>query len=380
MTDAADPASSAPEPPELIVRSGELICYRLIDLGDEVLLDEAEQALLGGEQARRLSLSRTLASALVFKAPPLDVLLPSRVLKLPDGAEVEAKVTARFFDIGIASVRFKLPIEPETPLAALIPRLAQLYEFPALDEECRRAVELLRPSLGDAIKGSPATEEIEPYTVVFVRSFAGDPTAREVLAQRQTLARLLLGEASDEPLAESELETVDRFSFSYFQSDLAVVDWDGALLLEPKGNKDVADVLEFACAQTVGLRGYDALIDRELEDFYDIVLAQGSWSLISSPYAALAKRVQERWLDATEFTDRTNNALKVVADLYLARVYKAALERSRIAEWQAAISQKQARIAQVYEFLKDEVDARRATFLEVSIVALILIEIVLAML
>ncbi|MCA8924741.1 MAG: hypothetical protein KDD82_23205 [Planctomycetes bacterium] len=365
---------------DLVVRDGELICYRLIDLGDEVLLDEAEQALLGGEEARRITLSRTLASALVFKARPLDVLLPSRVVRLPDGSEAEARVTARFFDIGIASVRFVLPIPPETRLADLTPLLSKLYEHPELDAEGRRAIELLRPSLGEAIRGEPACEEIEPYTVVFVRSFVGDPSARQVLAHRQVLAKLLLGEVSPLPLAESELDAIDRFSFSYFDNDLAVVDWDGALVLEPQGNREVTDVLEFACAQTVGLRGYDALIDRELEHFYDHVQAAGGFSarsLLWSPYATLAKRVQERWLDATEFTDRTENALKVVADLYLARVYRAALERSRVAEWQAAITKKQARIAQVYEFLKGEVDSRRATFLEVAIVVLILVEILL---
>ena len=379
LSDSSEP-SPEESPSDLVVRSGEIVCYRLIDVGDEVLLDEAEAALRGGEQARRLTFSRTHASALVFKAPPLDVLLPSRSVRLGDGREVEVRVTARFFDIGIASVRFVLPIEANTPLAGLTPLLSELYELPALDDEGRLAIELLRPSLGGAIRGEPATDQLEPYTVVFVRAFAGQPLARDVLTHRQVLAKLLLGEVSPRPLAESELEVIDRFSFSYFENDLAVIDWDGALVLEPQGNRDVADVLEFACAQTVGLRGYDALIDRELEHFYEHVQQAHGFSplaLVWSPYAGLAKRIQERWLEVTEFTDRTNNALKVVADLYLARVYHAALERSRVPVWQAAITQKQARIAQVYDFLRGEVESRRTTFLEVAIVTLILVEILL---
>jgi hypothetical protein len=85
-----------------------------------------------------------------------------------------------------------------------------------------------------------------------------------------------------------------------------------------------------------------------------------------------------RIVELTEFTERVDNALKIIGDFYLARVYEGAVRRFRINNWRASIDGKQALVAQAYELIKGEMEARRSTFLELVVIALIFAEVALA--
>ncbi|HSY23934.1 MAG TPA: hypothetical protein VK841_17520, partial [Polyangiaceae bacterium] len=74
-----------------------------------------------------------------------------------------------------------------------------------------------------------------------------------------------------------------------------------------------------------------------------------------------------------------DNALKVVGDFYLARVYESAVRRFRIRAWQASIDAKQGLLAQAYGLIRGEVEARRSTVLELVVIVLIVVEVVLAL-
>ena len=78
-------------------------------------------------------------------------------------------------------------------------------------------------------------------------------------------------------------------------------------------------------------------------------------------------------IELSEFIERVDNSLVIVADVYLGRVYEAAVRQLRIAEWQVQVSRKQQLLAQTYGLLKGEVDTGRALTLEVMVVILILL-------
>ncbi len=82
----------------------------------------------------------------------------------------------------------------------------------------------------------------------------------------------------------------------------------------------------------------------------------------------------------TELTERVDNALQVTEDVYLARVYAAALDLFRVPTVTAAVHRKLAIVRDTYAALYDEASGIRAELLEVAIVVLILIELVLAVL
>jgi uncharacterized Rmd1/YagE family protein len=74
------------------------------------------------------------------------------------------------------------------------------------------------------------------------------------------------------------------------------------------------------------------------------------------------------------------NALKLTDDVYLARVYSAALEIFRARAWRAGIDRKLSIVRETYEMLNGESQAARAEALEIIIVLLIVGELVLGIL
>ena len=82
--------------------------------------------------------------------------------------------------------------------------------------------------------------------------------------------------------------------------------------------------------------------------------------------------------EVTELTERVDNALQVTEDVYLARIYTAALELFRVPTVNAAVDRKLSIIRDTYTALYDEAASSRSGLLEVIIVVMIAVEIVLA--
>jgi len=261
-----------------------------------------------------------------------------------------------------------------------VPLCDELHDTAALTEHAREALAELLPSLEKAISGKHTWNGFETYTILFVERLEGSPSVPDVLAAPE-LAKVLIGERSDRALAPTERADVLKHAHSYLEDDLVVVDWNSAFVLEPSGSRDVPDVLEIATAQLLELRYYDALFDRELDRTYgevEVARRRGQW-MFGARYTSLARDVRQRLVELSELTERIGNAVKLLGDFYLARVYVGALQRFQIKSWEEAVLRKQRLLTQVYDLLKGEVDTRRATLLEVTVVVLILLEIVLAL-
>ena len=83
--------------------------------------------------------------------------------------------------------------------------------------------------------------------------------------------------------------------------------------------------------------------------------------------------------DTTDIVERVENAFKVTEDVYLARIYLAALEIFRGAAWRHGIDRKLAILRDTYGMLNAESQAARGEALELAIVLLIVGEIVLSL-
>jgi hypothetical protein len=193
------------------------------------------------------------------------------------------------------------------------------------------------------------------------------------------IARLLVGEVK--PLSEGARREVISSRFSYFEEDLTVLSWNAALVVEPvPEDADVQYVLEFANAQLLELRYYDALLDKELPRTYDeIAAARGRFHLIGRRFSRLLTILQTRVADATEAVERVENSLKVTDDVFLARVYGAALDIFRVGVWRRGIDRKVAIVRDAYTMLNAEAQARRGEVMELIVIALIALEILLAL-
>jgi uncharacterized Rmd1/YagE family protein len=88
--------------------------------------------------------------------------------------------------------------------------------------------------------------------------------------------------------------------------------------------------------------------------------------------------LQTRLADVTEIIERVENALKVTDDVYLARIYAAALALFREDAWRVGLERKLRILREAYSMLHSEMQATRSEALEVAIVLLILFEVVMS--
>jgi len=189
------------------------------------------------------------------------------------------------------------------------------------------------------------------------------------------------GPVGGAPLAAGGPHQRRRNAYSYLQDDLAVVDWNSAFLLEPSGVNDIPDLLEFATAHLLELRYHDALLDRELHAIYDeIDAARGPPSVFTRRYGRVQRRTAALLVELSEVIERLENAVKIVGDFYLARLYQSGVRRFRLPAWQESVLRKQRLLAGVNDLMKAAADRRRGELLELTVVLLILWEVLYALL
>ncbi len=362
----------------LHIQAGALIAHRLLDVADAIDLAHAETLWLShaGRESRRTRLSTVSANELDFGVPPVLLTLPELSIHI-DGQAMRAEMTARLHDFGAIVIALRVDAS-ELSWDEFVQRCNALDRATAPQtlwhQVLREVLDVIQPALQ-----RPTSEHLEEdYLFAVVDRFQQPMTAAQIQSQAD-LAALLSGETR--PLSPQEAAELTRQAFSYFADDLVVVTWDRAFIHEPRRDSDVIDIIEVANAQLLEMRYYDELLDAELTTMYDLVAnARGGLSLLASRRAArLARRLYGLVAEITGLTEKVENSLQVTEDVYLARVYGAALDLFRVPKLSAAVDRKLAIIRDTYTALYDEASARRAELLELAIVLLIVFEIVLAL-
>ncbi len=373
------------------VAAGAIIAYRLFELAYAIDLARAEALWAASARsgrarsASRSHLSATPPKAVAFGVPPLVLTLDPIPLEL-NGICVQAGATARLYDFGVVSFALRVPasdlawddfVTQTNALDRLVGSGTTTGIWEQLLAQVRAALAgaMNRPEAAALDKEYALDED---YLIGLVTAFAGHPTAAE-LQQSIDLAPLLSGETR--ALSDGARADLTRQRFSYYTDDLVVVTWDRAFIYEPRGDSDVMDVIEVANAQLLEMRYYDELLDAELPRMYDQVeAARRTRALFAARrFANLARRFYTLVAEVTELTEKVDNALQVTEDVYLARIYTAALELFRVRLVSAAVERKLAIIRDTYIALYDEASSRRAELMELLITALIAGEIVLAL-
>ena len=372
-----EPISTA----DLTVRAGAIVALRLFDIAYTIDLAKVEAiwAARSNASSRRGRLSTTPEKAVAFGVPPVAIELESVELDL-GGTRVRVETSARFYDFGAVALAVRVPIADVRwrDFVSTAQSLDEAIGPAAAGAFWLSLLERVREIVAPALVRPAVTALEEDYLLAIVEQFDAPLTAAE-LAERIDLVPLLSGERR--ALSDSARRDLLRQSFSYYVDDLVVLTWDRAFIYEPRGDSDVIDVLEVANAQLLELRYYDELLDDELPAMYDRVeAARATTSLLAARrFAELARRLYTLVAEVTELTEKVDNALQVTEDVYLARVYSAALELFRVPRLGAAVDRKLAIIRDTYTALYDEASDSRAELLEIAIIVLIMIEIALAL-
>ena len=368
-----------PEVPEPHVH-GETIVYRLFDVGYAIHLDRASE-LLSSSAPERLRPVRGEALAIQIPNPPLTIGLGTETITLA-GERREAEISARIFDFGVVSMRARIVSPTGVPWSRFAAQGADAQSISNWSEALTRSLGPLISRIAPAIeKGgqAPVTEDYVVFRVSRLEDASGARVSPETLRD-EDIARLLLGEPR--PLSGAARRELLSQRFTYFEDDLAVLTWSSALVVEPVAeDTDVQYVLEFANAQLLELRFYDAVLDDEMPHIYTrIGEARRGFHLLGRRFSRLLADLQTRVTDATELVERVENSLKVTDDVFLARIYAGALELFRGRTWRNGIDRKVTIIRETYVMLNAESQSRRSEVLEIIIVLLIAFEIALALL
>ena len=366
-------------PADRLTVEGGVIAYRLHDVGYELHLDRAFE-LLAPEAPERARPARDEAKALLIKNPPLTLVLGTETLNTSIGA-VTAEVSARLYDFGVLSVRLATRCGAPLPWPAYAGFASSVERCPdretALARHLDTLLQRLRPAI-DRPQLSPVSEDYLILRLDRVAERGGGPVGTGRLRD-EDLAALVLDESRE--LSRFARRELIPHRLSYYADDLAVVAWERARVIEPDAqNADIEYVLEFANAQLLELRVYDDLLDAELPRIYTRIAHARAriGHRYRRRYADLLNEIQTRVADVTEVVERTENAFRVTDDVYLARVYSAALDVFRGRSWRAGVDRKLEIIRQTYSMLNAESQSARAEILELSIIVLIVAEIILA--
>ena len=365
----------------LEVRSGHIVVLRLFDIAYAIDLRRVEEvwARYAGTASSRSRLQATPAKAVAFGVPPVTFNFDPIPLQM-GALAATAAVTVRVYDFGVVALSLRVPAV-DISWADFSALLNSMDAHVGADGDSRLWDGLLarvRTLLAEALIRPAESAIEEDYIIGTVHAFSEHP-APGALQNQVDLVPLLSGE--QRPLSDGARRDLLRQSFSYYTDDLVVVTWDRAFIYEPRGDSDVADVLEVANAQLLEMRYSDELLDDELPRMYKLVQSTRSTLNILLPrrYADLARQLYTLVAEVTELTEKVDNALQVTEDVYLARIYTSALDLFRVRTVSAAVDRKLAIIRDTYAALYDEANSSRAGLMELLIIALIAVELVLAL-
>ncbi|MEO5987534.1 MAG: hypothetical protein ABIU54_06695 [Candidatus Eisenbacteria bacterium] len=360
---------------------GRIFVYRQYDVGHAVDLARTCE-LLATSSPDRSGHSSGGAQASQIAVVPVTVPLPSEPHKVGTRL-LPSTCSARIFDFAVVSLRIELQLPADMPWSEFADsgnRVDLVRDLaPVLDGHLKTLIEQIGPAIKRA-QLAPVTEDYVVFRIDALRDGVGHPLDTNRLVD-QDMVLLLLDE--HRPLAPEALHELLPHRFSYFADDLALLTWNNALVVEPDAkNSSVQDVLEFANAQLLELRVYDAILDLELPKMVArINAARGrSGYRVGRRFAPLLGQLQSLVGNASETVERIENSLRVTDDVYLARIYAAALEVFRGRAWRTGIDRKLATLRETYKMLNLEAQAARSEVLELTVVGLILVELVLAVL
>jgi len=178
------------------------------------------------------------------------------------------------------------------------------------------------------------------------------------------------------PLSEGEEREVLSSSLSYYPTDLLVVGWLAAIVYDtPEGAAPLIQLLEYANTQLLEYRRYDEILTGVLKDAYAALERRGGifsrWRL-----AGDAEQLNRLRLDVVELTERADNAIKFLSDMFYARAYRLAAAKVGANDYRALVDQKLRTAEELYEFMVNEFREARSFFLEVAVIIILIIELV----
>ncbi|HEX4537345.1 MAG TPA: hypothetical protein VH140_10390 [Candidatus Acidoferrum sp.] len=351
---------------------GEFRILFLYEVAEAIRLDLLRPLLEPGGAQPVIGLTPPIPHYLHFERSPVVEAIHPMVLKA--GEHIEGKTN--YYDYGVVSIELELPFECDD-WGALVQRSSRWIGATELES---RATELLSASLKHATSALIKPYDTwlkEDYYVVQLREIRGvdghNLASEELLASHgPEIAQLVRGESA--LLSDAERQEVLQSSISYSHTDLLVVGWGGALVY---GSSEVAattiQLLEYANTQLLEFRYYDTLLTGLLDEVYRSLERQGglltAWRLSRE-----AARLNTIRLDVMELTEKVDNAVKFLSDMFYARLYNLIAAKVGVPDYRGLVDQKLRTAGELYRFMVDQFNQTRSFVLELAVVIILIVD------
>jgi hypothetical protein len=353
------------------IESGSVTAFFLYDIAESIQLEQVRSQAGGAARDSRFTTKIAAPVYVQYKPPP--IALSGEVVGVREVQGFAASF--KIYEYGVISVALTLDFRGEWN--ELVNFAGSVLASGQLEAGARRGVDKVVERIGHAAVGLRTSYLAEDYYVFGVRALNPPLDAIALRAQHgDDIVQLLRSERRR--LSTEERDEVLRHRLSYLADDLFVVTWQAAFVYDAEDLDAALEILEFANSQLLQYRYYDDLLDKELTGIYAQV-QRTRWrdALVGGRYTTAAHRLHSLFIDVNEITDRTQNALKMVGDIYAARMFQLASQRIGVESWRLAVEEKLRTLDSIYRFVVEEMNIARGHFLELTIIGILLFELAL---
>jgi hypothetical protein len=386
-TDLSRDLSAAVRQPEIAPKAplrGSVLVLIQFDVCEEIRLDELRKIV--GARTAEASFKHQAPSYVQYQRPPVEESLDPVVLE--NGERLAGEI--KYYDYGVVSLEFELPFSGTwDDLIQLSCRWTSDTNFEAVASRiARQKLERAAPALVKPYALEPQNSPWlqEDYFIFHLREISLEqktpgetnaaPSANDLLATHgDQISQVVRGETA--LLSEGERQEILGSRISYYPNDLAVIGWNAAFIYDtPAGAETAIQLLQYANSQLLEFRHYDELMTHELENVYDFLDAGGTglWSRWRT--ARAAAKLHTVLLDVNELTERADNAIKFLSDMFSARLYKLCAQKVGVPDYKDLVKEKLQTAEDLYRFMVEQFNQSRAFILELMVVVILIIELV----
>jgi hypothetical protein len=353
---------------------GSFLALVLYDVAEQIRLDTL-RSLSGMEAAHREPVFKHPVPDYVrFERPP--VVENLGLVPMNNGEQFQASI--KYFEYGVVSVELKLDFEHGwDDLVLLSSRLLAEPEFERHTSEIvRRCLERVRSALVD-----PYEHWLdEDYYIIQVKE-AQDDHGQPLTAMGDA-SRTRPGSGPDRSRRRIAAGPIGRTKPCRGRlPTIPLTCWllDGSrhsyTIRRRVRPPPTIQLLEYANTQLLEFRHYDEVLTRGLNNVYRMLGHRGRF-LRRWKMAEEAERLNAMRLDVRELTERTDNAIKFLSDMFYARAYRMAANRVGVPDYRNLVDQKLKIAGELYEVMVNEFHQARAVVLEAMVVAILVIELI----
>ena len=353
------------------IAAGMVHAFYLFDVAQSIDLEHLRTAL--GSAAQRAALQDKAAGPprVRYIQPPVIVDGEAVGIGELDGFRVRVK----FYDYGVVSLMLSRPYAGDWP--GLVGLGQDLIESEPLEQHASEACRVVVERVGSSLTGLRPTFLDEDYLAFVVNALDPPLSAEEVVERHGTdIAQLLRGERP--ALSRQEREEVLRHRISYLADDLVVPAYNAAFVYDsPTASQATIEVLELVNSQLLEFRYHDEALESELGRIYTSLQRPSGFDLFGRRAGRAARRLHSLFIDVNELTDRLENAVKMVGDMYAARLSSLAAARLGLDAWKRNVEDKLETLDDIYRFAVEQRGVSHGNILELIIVLILVLELAL---